>query len=62
MNADALRLSLDERVIADWPKIEQAWRYRKAHYTLFGFDPQLLKKESSEREPPQSALPEKEKP
>jgi hypothetical protein len=61
MNADALRLSLDERVIADWPKIVQAWKYRQAHYTLFGFDPQLLKKESPDVKL-NSDSPEKEKP
>jgi hypothetical protein len=60
MNADALSLSLDGRVVADWPMIVQAWRYREAHYTLFGFDPKLLAKPSPQSpagEPAQKESP-----
>jgi hypothetical protein len=42
MNSDALRIKLDERQVADCPKISQPWKSRTDHYGTFGFDPASL--------------------
>lgn len=42
MNADELKVSRGMKLVAEWPKIVQPWRYRTAHYTLFGFDPEQV--------------------
>jgi len=47
MNADELKVSRGSSALADWPKIVQPWRYRTAHYTLFGFDPDQVKLEEA---------------
>jgi hypothetical protein len=39
MNADALQIRHQRRVIESWPAIHQAWRNRKAPYTFYSFDP-----------------------
>jgi len=43
MNADELKISRAAETVAEFPKIVQPWRYRYAHYTLFGFDPDQVK-------------------
>jgi hypothetical protein len=39
MNADALQIRRQRRVIQSWPHIPQPWRNRKAPYTFYSFDP-----------------------
>jgi hypothetical protein len=39
MNADALQIRRQRRVIQSWPAIHQPWRNRKAPYTFYSFDP-----------------------
>jgi hypothetical protein len=43
MNADALEIKRNGALVQSWPAIHQPWRNRKAPYTFFSFDPQLLK-------------------
>jgi hypothetical protein len=39
MNVDAIQIRLDGEVVQSWPNIRDAWKDRKAPYTLFSFDP-----------------------
>lgn len=43
MNVDAIQIRLDGQVVQSWPNIRDAWKNRKAPYTLFSFDPQTVK-------------------
>jgi hypothetical protein len=42
MNSDALQIKQEAVPVQTWPAIRQAWRNRKAPYTLFSFDPDLV--------------------
>jgi hypothetical protein len=42
MNTDALQVRRQGTVVQAWGNIHQAWRIRKAPYTLFTFDPGLV--------------------
>jgi hypothetical protein len=43
MNVDALEIRRSGVILQTWPQIRQAWRNRAAPYTLFSFDPRLVK-------------------
>jgi hypothetical protein len=43
MNADVIKIKRGDQTVAEWSKIVDPWRYRTAAYTLFGFDPDLVK-------------------
>jgi hypothetical protein len=43
MNNHALEVRLDGNIAQSWPRIEAPWKNRKSHYTLFTFNPALVK-------------------
>jgi hypothetical protein len=46
MNADACQVRLGDKVVQQWDKIIQPWRYKAASYTLWGFKPEDVKVEA----------------
>jgi hypothetical protein len=52
MNIDAMQVRHDGKLVQTWPEIRDAWNDRNATYTLFGFDPQLVRVDTpASREP-----------
>jgi hypothetical protein len=45
MNVDALEIRRSREVVQSWGNIREAWNNRKAPYTLFSFDPELVTSE-----------------
>lgn len=51
MNVDAIQIRLDGAVVQSWPNIRDAWKDRKAPYTLFNFDPAAVTTKSPPTKP-----------
>lgn len=51
MNVDAISIRYREANVQTWPNIREAWRNRKAPYTLFSFDPETVEKPSAAQKP-----------
>jgi hypothetical protein len=47
MNVDALEIRRSGELVQSWGNIRQAWKDRKAPYTLFSFDPELVRPEKT---------------
>jgi hypothetical protein len=56
MNNHELEVRLDGQVVQSWPRVQSPWKDRKANYTLFSFNPALVKTETS-KESPKGAQP-----
>jgi hypothetical protein len=51
MNADAIKVRLDDKEVQSFSKIVEPWRYRQATYTLVGFKPESVKLEQPAERP-----------